>query len=85
LLTVCYFVQKQTIKDLGLSGEKRRNASGLSGGQKRRLSIGISMAGSPAVLILDEPSSGLDPASKRGLWDILEKLRVRNFSQTLPA
>ncbi|EFC44376.1 predicted protein, partial [Naegleria gruberi] len=47
------------------------NSSSLSGGMKRRLSIAISLVGDPNVILLDEPTTGLDPLSKRHLWDII--------------
>lgn len=43
-----------------------------SGGMKRRLSVAISLIGSPKVVYLDEPSTGLDPASRRNLWDVVK-------------
>ena len=43
----------------------------LSGGMKRRLSIAIALVGDPAILFLDEPSTGLDPENRRQLWDLL--------------
>ncbi|KAL0019993.1 hypothetical protein WJX79_010913 [Trebouxia sp. C0005] len=43
-----------------------------SGGMKRRLSVAISLMGNPAVVYLDEPSTGLDPASRRNLWDVVK-------------
>jgi ATP-binding cassette subfamily A (ABC1) protein 3 len=55
---------------------RRRLAGDLSGGQKRRLSIAISLMGEPDVIFLDEPSSGLDPGNRRGLWQVIEKIRV---------
>ncbi len=45
-----------------------RPAKELSGGGKRRLSIGISFIGDPAVIFLDEPSTGLDPSSRKEIW-----------------
>ena len=42
-----------------------------SGGNKRKLSLAIALIGSPSVLLLDEPSCGMDPASRRHMWDII--------------
>jgi ABC-type nitrate/sulfonate/bicarbonate transport system ATPase subunit len=42
-----------------------------SGGMKRRLSVAVSFVGDPLVVFLDEPSTGLDPASRRSLWDVV--------------
>jgi len=44
-----------------------------SGGMKRRLSVAISMIGAPKVVYMDEPSTGLDPASRRNLWDVIKQ------------
>ena len=44
-----------------------------SGGMKRRLSVAISLIGDPLVVYLDEPSTGLDPASRRNLWDVIKQ------------
>jgi len=44
-----------------------------SGGMKRRLSVAISLIGDPRVVYLDEPSTGLDPASRRNLWDVIKQ------------
>jgi energy-coupling factor transporter ATP-binding protein EcfA2 len=46
-----------------------------SGGMKRRLSVAISMIGAPKVVYMDEPSTGLDPASRRNLWDVIKQVR----------
>jgi ABC-2 type transport system ATP-binding protein len=45
-----------------------------SGGMRRRLDLGASLVGEPAVLFLDEPTTGLDPRSRRGLWELIERL-----------
>ncbi|XP_010021072.1 PREDICTED: ATP-binding cassette sub-family A member 10-like, partial [Nestor notabilis] len=51
-------------------------AEKLSGGQKRKLSIGIAMLGNPQVLFLDEPTAGLDPLSRHKVWSLLKELRA---------
>lgn len=47
----------------------------LSGGMKRRLSLGISLVGNPSIVFLDEPTTGLDPENKRQIWDILSNCK----------
>lgn len=71
--------RKQHVEDLlgavGLLEKENVMTKSLSGGQKRRLSVAIALTGSPYVVYLDEPSTGLDPGSKRLLWNIILKIR----------
>ena len=48
-------------------------AKTLSGGQKRKLSVAISMIGTSKIILLDEPTSGMDTSTRRRLWDMLKK------------
>ncbi|KAF2876146.1 nod factor export ATP-binding protein I [Massariosphaeria phaeospora] len=59
------------LKATGLTRFSSRLASKLSGGNKRKLSLGIALMGNPSVLLLDEPSSGMDAAAKRVMWRTL--------------
>lgn len=49
----------------------------LSGGQRQRLSVACALAGEPDILFLDEPTTGLDPQSRRQLWDVVDAFRAR--------
>jgi len=64
------------LERVGLSDSADRLASDLSGGQQQRLSIACAVAHRPEVLFLDEPSAGLDPTSRRNLWEVVESARA---------
>ena len=55
----------------------------LSGGQRQRLSIAAALVNEPAVLFLDEPSTGLDPQARRHLWDLVRRIRERGTTIVL--
>ncbi|XP_030640902.1 phospholipid-transporting ATPase ABCA1 [Chanos chanos] len=59
------------VRKLGLTQYADREAGGYSGGNKRKLSTAISLIGSPPVIFLDEPTTGMDPKAKRFLWDCI--------------
>uniref|UniRef100_A0A8C0EG58 ABC transporter domain-containing protein n=1 Tax=Bubo bubo TaxID=30461 RepID=A0A8C0EG58_BUBBB len=61
---------------LDISNIQDTQAEKLSGGQKRKLSIGIAMLGKPQVLFLDEPTAGLDPLSRHQVWSLLKEHRA---------
>ncbi|CAH0397901.1 unnamed protein product [Chilo suppressalis] len=61
------------IAKLELQEKRNYQAQGLSGGQKRRLCVGIALCGDARVVLLDEPTSGMDPSSRRALWDLLQE------------
>ncbi|KAI5842092.1 hypothetical protein BZA05DRAFT_208292 [Tricharina praecox] len=64
----------EVIRAVGLDDFRYRIAEKLSGGNKRKLSLAIALMGNPAVLLLDEPSSGMDAAAKRVMWRTLESV-----------
>lgn len=67
--------ERDRLLDLwGLEPIRNRYSSRLSGGQRRLLRLAVSMAGSPPVLILDEPTNDLDPQRRKMVWDILRKI-----------
>lgn len=55
----------------------------LSGGQQRRLAVGLALVGDPELMFLDEPTTGLDPQSRRQLWDVIRELRGRGRTVVL--
>jgi ABC-2 type transport system ATP-binding protein len=68
---------RAVIEDVGL-GEKRRARVGeLSGGQKQRLAVACALVGDPELLFLDEPTTGLDPQSRRQVWDLVRDFKAR--------
>jgi ABC-2 type transport system ATP-binding protein len=67
----------QLLETVELSSKRDAWVSKLSGGQKQRLSVACALAGRPELLFLDEPTTGLDPQSRRQLWAVLEGFRSR--------
>ncbi len=65
------------IEMLGLEPHRRTVARELSGGLKRKLLLGVALVGDPPVLVLDEPTTGLDPHARREIWALLQGLRGR--------
>lgn len=65
---------EQILKDLGLWEKKDAKAQALSGGMKRRLMIARALVHDPEILLLDEPTAGVDVELRRGMWDFLRKL-----------
>jgi len=64
----------ELLERLGLSKAANRQVSTYSGGMRRRLDLGASLVGEPHILFLDEPTTGLDPKSRQGIWDIVSEL-----------
>lgn len=64
-------------EEFGLSDFLRRQTGSLSGGQKRRLSVALAFVGNPQLVLLDEPTTGLDVDARRALWDALRQQHSR--------
>src|SRR4051794_19862852 len=69
--------------ELGLTGKLRTRYGKLSGGQKQRLSIALALIGNPAIAILDELTTGLDPQARRDTWELVESVRDRGVTVLL--
>ncbi|CAG2116416.1 unnamed protein product, partial [Medioppia subpectinata] len=67
-------VQKITVL-VDLTDKANTMSTDLSGGMKRKLSLGIALIGNTEILILDEPTSGMDPEARRHMWDVLQNIR----------
>ncbi|MEP7383370.1 MAG: ABC transporter ATP-binding protein [Gemmatimonadota bacterium] len=66
----------EIIARVQLDEKRSARVNALSGGQKQRLSVACALAGNPALVFLDEPTTGLDPQSRRQLWELVEQLRL---------
>src|SRR4029450_5664164 len=65
----------ETIVQVGLTEKADARAGGLSGGQQRRLDVGLALIGDPDLLFLDEPTTGFDPSARRQAWTVIAGLR----------
>ena len=65
----------EVIDLVGLDEKRNAKVKTLSGGQKRRLDLGIALVGDPELVFLDEPTTGFDPAARRNAWELVRSLR----------
>ena len=73
-------VVDQSLEKLGLSSRAKQLAGSLSGGWKQRLALAASMLHKPQLLLLDEPTAGVDPAARRDFWEELHRLAAEGIS-----
>jgi len=66
-------VEKQ-IKDMNLEEHRKKLAGALSGGNKRKLSVAMCVIGNPPIILLDEPSAGMDPEARRFMWSVVARI-----------
>ena len=65
----------EVIELVGLAEKRDARVKSLSGGQKRRLDLGVALVGNPELVFLDEPTTGFDPAARRAAWELIRTLR----------
>ncbi|KAK6920841.1 hypothetical protein RJ641_014519 [Dillenia turbinata] len=66
---------RKSLEEVRLIDAAKRRAGSYSGGMKRRLSVAIALIGDPKLVILDEPTTGMDPISRRHVWDIIQNAK----------
>lgn len=68
-------VVEKALRQVNLFEARKKRSSQLSGGMRRRLSVAMACIGYPEILVLDEPTTGLDPASRRQVWEVVEAVK----------
>jgi ABC-2 type transport system ATP-binding protein len=66
---------ERALELVGLLADRDRRVGALSGGQRRRLDVGLALVGDPDLLFLDEPTTGFDPSARHHAWDVIAGLR----------
>ena len=71
------------MEDMGIKQYESKKANSLSGGNKRKLSVAQALIGNPPLVLMDEPSTGMDPVSRRALWDIISMVSAKRKECTI--
>lgn len=71
-------IVERAIVELNLADHRDKPSGTLSGGNKRKLSVAMATLGNPPIILLDEPSAGMDPEARRFMWTVVEKISQRD-------
>ena len=76
-------IVEDAIEKLDLTDHYKKLSCNLSGGNKRKLQVAIALLGSPKIILLDEPSTGMDPEARRHMWSVIEKISTQDKRSTV--
>ncbi|HMX32573.1 MAG TPA: ABC transporter ATP-binding protein, partial [Leptospiraceae bacterium] len=86
-LFASFYIHQDRTSDIlsitGLESKKKTYVENLSGGQRQKLALSIALIHNPEILILDEPTTGLDPTARRDIWNILFELKKKSTTLIL--
>jgi ABC-type multidrug transport system ATPase subunit len=74
---------ENVVDKLGLQNHKDKASGTLSGGNKRKLSVAIAIVGNPPIILLDEPSAGMDPEARRFMWSVVANIASQKTSAVI--
>ena len=74
---------EEAIAELDLESHRTKEAGQLSGGNKRKLAVAMAIVGRPPIILLDEPSAGMDPEARRFMWSVVAKIASNKTSAVI--
>ena len=74
---------EEAISELDLQKHREKRAGTLSGGNKRKLAVAMAIVGRPPIILLDEPSAGMDPEARRFMWSVVAKIASNKTSAVI--